>query len=33
MERAISMYYNINDIRDLYRNDLKQLREMKAWLK
>ncbi|MDD5087057.1 MAG: phenylalanine--tRNA ligase subunit alpha [Candidatus Nanoarchaeia archaeon] len=33
MERAISMYYEINDIRDLYRNDLKQSREIKAWLK
>ncbi|MBU1205304.1 MAG: phenylalanine--tRNA ligase subunit alpha, partial [Nanoarchaeota archaeon] len=33
MERAISMYYGINDIRDLYKNDLKQLREIKAWLK
>jgi len=33
MERAISMYYGINDIRDLYKNDLKQLREMKTWLK
>ncbi len=33
MERAISMYYDINDIRDLYRNDLKQSREIKTWLK
>ena len=33
MERAISMYYGITDIRDLYRNDLKQSREIKAWLK
>ncbi|MBU3941481.1 MAG: phenylalanine--tRNA ligase subunit alpha [Nanoarchaeota archaeon] len=33
MERAISMYYGITDIRDLYKNDLKQLREIKAWLK
>jgi len=33
MERTISMYYGINDIRDLYRNDLKQSREIKAWLK
>ncbi len=33
MERAISMYYNISDIRDLYRNDLKQSREIKTWLK
>jgi len=33
MERTISMYYGITDIRDLYKNDLKQLREIKAWLK
>ena len=33
MERAISMYYGITDIRDLYRNDLKQSREIKTWLK
>ena len=33
MERGISEYFNITDIRDLYKNDLKQLREMKAWLK
>ena len=33
MERGISEYFNITDIRDLYKNDLKQIREMKAWLK
>lgn len=33
MERSIMQYYGINDIRDLYKNDLKQLREMKAWVK
>lgn len=32
MARIISAYWNITDIRDLYRNDLKQLREMKLWL-
>jgi len=29
--RIISDYYNITDIRELHRNDLKQLREMKVW--
>lgn len=33
MERTIMEYYNILDIRELYKNDLKQLREMKIWLK
>ena len=33
MGRIISEYWKINDIRDLYKNDLKQLRGMKAWLK
>lgn len=31
--RIISAYYDLKDIRDLYKNDLKQIREMKAWLK
>ncbi len=31
--RIISEYWNISDIRELYKNDLKQLREMKAWMK
>ncbi len=31
MERVIAQYYKITDIRDLYRNDVKQLREIKAW--
>jgi phenylalanyl-tRNA synthetase alpha chain len=31
--RIISEYWKITDIRDLYRNDLKQIREMKSWLK
>lgn len=31
MERIIGEYYKITDIRDLYKNDLKQLREMKIW--
>lgn len=32
-DRIILEYYKITDIRDLYKNDLKQLREMKTWLK
>jgi len=33
MGRIISEYWKITDIRDLYKNDLKQLKEMKMWLK
>lgn len=33
MDRIISEYWKITDIRDLYKNDLKQLREMKSWLR
>jgi len=33
MGRMISEYFNITDIRDLYRNDLKQIRNMKAWMR
>jgi len=33
MGRIISEYWNITDIRELYKNDLKQIREMKMWLK
>jgi len=33
LERTISEYYNINDIRDLYKNDLQQLKQIKLWLK
>jgi len=32
MERSIMDYYKITDIRDLYKNDLKQLREAKTWM-
>lgn len=32
-DRSIMDYYKITDIRDLYKNDLKQLREMKLWIK
>ena len=33
MGRIISAYWGITDIRDLYKNDLKQLKEMKMWVK
>jgi len=33
MERLITEYYKITDLRELYRNDIKQLREIKAWVK
>lgn len=33
LERSIMEYYKLSDIRDLYRNDIKQLREMKVWMK
>ncbi|MCG2717258.1 MAG: phenylalanine--tRNA ligase subunit alpha [Nanoarchaeota archaeon] len=33
MERIIGEYYNMTDIRELYKNDIKQLREMKSWMK
>ncbi len=33
MERSIMEYYGIKDIRELYKNDLKQLREIKTWMK
>ncbi len=32
LERIISLYYNIKDIRDIYKNDLKQIKEMKRWI-
>ena len=33
MERTIMEYYNIKDVRDVYKNDLKQLKETKIWMK
>ncbi len=33
MERTISEYFDINDIRELYKNDLKQIRGMKSWMR
>lgn len=32
-DRTIIEYWDIKDIRDLYKNDLQQLREQKVWLK
>ena len=32
-DRIILEYYDITDIRDLYRNDLKQTRDMISWMK
>ncbi len=32
-DRALTAYYNIKDLRNLYENDQKQLREIKLWLK
>ena len=33
MERSIMEYYNIHDLRDIYGNDLKKIREIKLWIK
>ena len=33
MGRIVSEYWNITDIRDLNKNDLKQIRGMKLWLR
>ncbi|MBL7148127.1 MAG: phenylalanine--tRNA ligase subunit alpha [Nanoarchaeota archaeon] len=33
IDRIITMAYDIKDIRELYKNDLKQLREIKSWVK
>lgn len=32
-DRSIMDYYNIKDLRDLYKNDLNQLRKIKFWMK
>jgi len=32
LDRIITRYYEITDLRELYNNDLKHLREAKAWL-
>jgi len=31
-DRIVMMYNELKDIRDLYKNDLKQLKEMKTWI-
>ena len=31
--RIVMEYWKMTDLRDMYRNDLKQIREMRAWLK
>ena len=33
MGRVITDYWKITDLRELYKNDLKQLKELKVWLK
>jgi phenylalanyl-tRNA synthetase alpha chain len=33
MERTIMRYYDLKDIRDIYRNDLKQLEGMRMWMR
>ncbi|QQG38776.1 MAG: phenylalanine--tRNA ligase subunit alpha [Candidatus Woesearchaeota archaeon] len=33
LERGILKYYGIKDVRELYNNDLKKLREIKMWLR
>ena len=33
IDRILCGYYGITDIRELYKNDLKQLREIRMWLK
>lgn len=33
LERSIMEYYKIGDVRNLYSNDLKQLREIKLWMR
>lgn len=30
-DRIITQFYGINDLRDMYKNDITQLREMKSW--
>lgn len=33
LERIISDYYHLTDIRDLYRNDIQQLQNLRIWVK
>ena len=32
-DRLLMEYYNIKDLRMMYGNDIKHLREIKAWMK
>jgi phenylalanyl-tRNA synthetase alpha chain len=32
-DRIIIEYFKISDIRELYKNDIKQLRDMKEWIR
>jgi phenylalanyl-tRNA synthetase alpha chain len=32
-DRMVMDYYKINDARDLYKNDIKQMRQLKIWMK
>jgi phenylalanyl-tRNA synthetase alpha chain len=32
-DRIIMDYFGLKDLRDLYKNDLKQIREMKSWMR
>jgi phenylalanyl-tRNA synthetase alpha chain len=33
LERIITDYYHIKDLREIYKNDLEQLRTIKAWVR
>ena len=33
MERTIMEYYKIKDVRDVYKNDIRQLKEIRIWIK
>ncbi len=33
LERGVVEYFGITDLRDLYRNDLRQMKDMKYWMK
>jgi phenylalanyl-tRNA synthetase alpha subunit len=33
LERIITDYYHIVDLRDCYKNDLEQLRTIKKWMR
>ena len=33
LERGILDYYQLTDLRDVYKNDIDQLQQMKIWLK